>query len=347
VHAPRAPPHRRRPPPPHATSCHGQPHARPLLSARTSTIREPRQGSCCTTTTARATPARYSGSPTPRCKVSYNLLVLDDARTCRSFPTASGAWHAGSCQTERPGAAQVPGREQRVRRDRDRRERATPATAPQLDTIVCSRSASSRATGAGVGHVAHRRPRVGGGLPEQRREPVASAAKRGGRSPDGPGQVAAHPVGRGDRAGGGGGRNLARGPPPLARGRGVPPAAAPTRGAAAADGATRGARRRGAAEDAAAVGGTRGVTPRGGRPVRARAGRPRAAAGRPPRRPRSGRRAKRSAATRAAGTLGAAERPAPTRAAAKGAAPNRPATKRPRDQTSRATRTAAKRRAGR
>ena len=38
----------------------------------------------------------------PRCKVSYNLLVLDDGSYVRIAPDSARAWHAGRCRPSNP-----------------------------------------------------------------------------------------------------------------------------------------------------------------------------------------------------------------------------------------------------
>lgn len=42
----------------------------------------------------------------PRCKVSYNVLVLDDGNFVQIAPDSARAWHAGRCKTSDP--AQLP-----------------------------------------------------------------------------------------------------------------------------------------------------------------------------------------------------------------------------------------------
>ena len=77
-----------------------------ILNGQYGALREDRQGICL----------HYDGSGSdrgsvrwfgdPRCRVSYNLLVLDDGSYVRIAPDASRAWHAGRCRPSDPARLQ-------------------------------------------------------------------------------------------------------------------------------------------------------------------------------------------------------------------------------------------------
>ena len=66
------------------------------------TLREDRQGICLHYDGSGSDRGSVQWFADERCKVSYNLLVLDDGSYVRIAPDTARAWHAGRCRPSDP-----------------------------------------------------------------------------------------------------------------------------------------------------------------------------------------------------------------------------------------------------